>query len=282
MTKMVRRSLALALAVAPLVASAALAQPQLTAPRPSPGASVSQWVGLTEVTVRYSRPGVKERKIWGGLVPYGEVWRTGANENTTITFSTAAKVGGQEIPAGTYGLQTIPTEGDWTVILSKDADLWGAFNYKPENDALRVTVKPEAASHEERMSFSFDDSTETTAKLVLRWEKVSVPIMIESDTAARMGEKVRWNAAYQAANWCLQSGSCVDQGIKYVESSIALDSNFYNQRTKANLLAKKGDVKGAIAAGEAALTAAKAAKQAPPAADVSALDKLVAEWKAKG
>lgn len=276
-----RRTLALALAAAPLAASVALAQPQIYSPRPSPTASVSQWVGLTEVTVTYSRPGVKERKIWGGLVPYGEVWRTGANENTTIKLSTAAKIGGTEIPAGTYGLQTIPTDGDWTIILSKDADLWGAFDYKPEHDALRFTVKPQAAAHEERMSFSFDDVTDNTATLALRWEKLRVPITIESDTLARIGEKVRWNQPYQAANWCLQSGSCIDQGIKYVESSIALDSNFYNQRTKANLLAKKGDVKGAIAAGEAALAAAKAAKQTPPAADVSALEKLVGEWKAK-
>ncbi|HEV2844531.1 MAG TPA: DUF2911 domain-containing protein, partial [Thermoanaerobaculia bacterium] len=119
-----------------LTAGAGLAQ-QIDLPRPSPNASISTMVGVTEIKINYSRPGVKDRKVWGGLVPYGEVWRTGANENTTITFSTPVRIGGKELPAGIYGLQTIPTEGDWTVIFSKDAELWGAFNYKPENDALR-------------------------------------------------------------------------------------------------------------------------------------------------
>ena len=112
-------------AIAGIAAGAANAQapaPQLFAPRPSPGALVTQTIGLTDVTIRYSRPGVKGRKIWGALVPYGEVWRTGANENTTITFSTAVKVENKELPTGTYDVQTIPTKKDWTLILSKDTD----------------------------------------------------------------------------------------------------------------------------------------------------------------
>src|SRR3954447_25313012 len=127
-----------------LTAGAALAQ-QLDLPRPSPNASVSQTVGVTEITIKYSRPGVKDRQIWGKLVPYGEVWRTGANENTTIKFSTPVKIDGHELPAGIYGVQTLPADGEWTLILSKDADEWGAFSYKPEHDALRVQVKPQPA-----------------------------------------------------------------------------------------------------------------------------------------
>src|SRR6185369_17671225 len=150
--------------------AAALSAQQVDFPRPSPNASGSQMIGITTVTLHYSRPGVKGRKIWGGLVPYGEVWRTGANENTTIQFSTPVKVEGHELPAGLYGLQTIPTPGgDWTLILSKDADLWGAFEYKQEHDALRVPVKARPAADQERMSFEFYDLTDTSANLVLRW-----------------------------------------------------------------------------------------------------------------
>ena len=164
------------------LATAASAQQQITTPRLSPNASVTQMVGITEITLHYSRPGVKGRKIWGELVPYGEVWRTGANENTTIRFSTPVKIGGKELPAGLYGLQTIPTADEWTVIFSKDADQWGAFSYKPENDALRIQAKPEAADFQERMGFEFDDLTDNSAKVVLRWEKLAVPFTVEVDT----------------------------------------------------------------------------------------------------
>ena len=124
-------------------ADAALAQIDL--PRPSPNASVSQTVGITEITLKYSRPGVKDRQIWGKLVPYYKVWRMGANENTTIKFSTPVKIDGHELAAGIYGLQAIPTSGEWTIIFSKDADEWGAFDYKQENDALRIEAKPQPA-----------------------------------------------------------------------------------------------------------------------------------------
>jgi DUF2911 family protein len=269
-------------------AGAALAQTQFQTPRPSPAASVSQTIGVTEVTIRYSRPGVKGRQIWGGLVPYNEVWRTGANENTTIQFSTPVKVEGHELPAGSYGLQTIPTEGDWTLILSKDADLWGAFDYKQEHDALRVPLKPQPADPRERMSFEFDDLTDNSATVVLRWEKLAVPFKLEVDTPkqvmAKAQEAVRWQTPYQAANWCLQANdpSCLDAAGRWLDASIALDGNFYNYRAKANLLAKKGDSKGAVAAAEKALAAAKTMQQPPQATAVAELEKSVADWKKKG
>src|SRR6476659_3580953 len=150
-------------AAAALAASPAVLAQQVDFPRPSPNASVSQMVGITEITLHYSRPGVKNRKIWGGLVPYGEVWRTGANENTTISFSTPVKIDGHELAAGTYGLQTIPTASDWTVIFSKDAELWGAFDYKQEHDALRIQATPRPADMQERMSFDFTDLTDTSS-----------------------------------------------------------------------------------------------------------------------
>jgi hypothetical protein len=265
---------------------AASAQQQpLTIPRPSPNASLSQSIGITEVALHYSRPGVKGRAVWGSLVPYNEVWRTGANENTTISFSTPVKIEGHELPAGLYGLQTIPTAGEWTVIFSKDAQLWGAFDYKQEHDALRVQVKPAAAEFEERMGFEITDLTDTSAKVVLRWEKLQVPFKVEVDTPKLVAEaakgSLRWQTGLQAANYCIQNNTCLEDAGHWLDASIALDSNFANQRAKAMLLAKRNDYKGAVAAGEKALAAGKAAKQPPQAEQVADLEKSMADWKKK-
>lgn len=262
------------------------AQPGLTLPRPSPNATVTQMVGVTEVAIHYSRPGVKGRKIWGELVPYGEVWRTGANENTTISFSTAVKVDGHELPAGLYGLQTLPTATGWTVIFSKDADQWGAFSYKPEHDALRIPVNPETvAENEERMIFTFEDMTDTAAKIALRWEKLRLQFGIEVDTPKLVVEKikgvVRWQDPYQAANYCIQNNVCLEEAGRWLDASITLQENFANLRVKALLLAKKNDFKGAAAAGDRALAAAKTAQQPPQPQQVKELETMVAEWKKK-
>ena len=275
-----------AAALLALQLTAAASAQQLDLPRPSPKASVSQTVGVTEISVAYCRPGVKGRKIWGDLVPYGEVWRTGANENTTITFSTAVKIGGSELAAGTYGLQTIPAEGAWTVIFSKDAELWGAFNYKPENDALRIQATPRpAAKPVERLQFSFENVTDNAAEVVLAWEKLEVPFTVEVDTTklvtAAAGNALRWQTPYQAANWCIQNDTCLDQAATWLEASIALSPTFTNLRAQGQLLAKKNDYKGAVAAGEKALAAAKSAAQPPQAQAVADLEKLISEWKGK-
>ena len=265
-----------------LAAGAAFAQQQLDLPRPSPNAWVSQMVGVTKVTITYSRPGVKGRKIWGGLVPYGEVWRSGANENTTISFSTPVKVEGHELPAGTYGLQTIPTAGDWTVIFSKDANEWGAFSYKQADDALRIQAKPRPAEFRERLAFDFDDVTDTSAKVVLHWEKLEVPFTVEADTAKLLVSKA--NAAdprvqVQAAAWCIQNNTCLDDAARWIDASLAKEETYSNLRAKALLLAKKKDTKGAVTYGEKALAAAKTAKQPPPPQQVKDLEGLVADWK---
>jgi Protein of unknown function (DUF2911) len=265
-----------------LAAGGALAQ-QLDLPRLSPNASVSQTVGVTEITIRYSRPGVKGRKIWGELVPYGEVWRTGANENTTIKFSTPVKVDGHELPAGIYGLQTIPTEGNWTVIFSKDADEWGAFNYKPEDDALRIQAAPQPAEFRERMAFDIEDLTDTQATVVLHWEKLKVPFKVEVDTPtlamAKIKEAVRWQTPYQAANYCIQNNTCLDEASRWLDASLALQETFSNLRAKALLLAKQNDAKSAVAYGEKALAAAKTAQPAPNPQQVKELEGMVSDWK---
>ena len=259
---------------------------QVDFPRLSPNASTSQLVGITDIDLHYSRPGVKGRAIWGALVPYDQVWRTGANENTTIRFSTAVKVEGHELPAGTYGVQTIPTAGDWTLILSKDADEWGAFDYKPEHDAMRATIKTRPGSRfEERMGFRFEDLTDESATVVLAWEKLEVPFKVEVDTktlvAAKAKETIRWQTGYQAANWCIQNDTCLDEAQTWLDSSLALQQNFNNLRALALLRAKKGDAKGAVAAGEKALAAGKTAQNPPAPNLVSELEASIKEWKTK-
>jgi hypothetical protein len=266
--------------------SAAAAAQQIDFPRLSPNATVAQLVGITDIELHYSRPGVKGRAIWGGLVPYDQVWRTGSNENTTIRFSTAVKVEGHELPAGTYGLQTIPTAGDWTLILSKDADEWGAFDYKPEHDAMRATVKTRPGNRfEERMGFRFEDLTDESVTVVLAWEKLEVPFKVEIDTkalvAAKAKETMRWQTGYQAANWCIQNDTCLDEAQSWLDSSLALQQNFNNLRALALLRAKKGDPKGAVAAAEKALAAGKTAQNPPAPALVSELEASIKEWKAK-
>jgi hypothetical protein len=273
------------IALGPLAGAAAAQAPGLRLPRPSPNASVSQTFGVTEVTLHYSRPGVKGRVIWDKLVPYGEVWRTGANENTTIRFSTPVRVDGKEVAAGLYGLQTIPGPDDWMVILSKDADEWGAFSYKPDHDALRFHVKPAPlAAPQEWMGFEFRNLSDTSIELALRWEKLEVAWKIEADTPRLLAEAAqseqRWQDA--AAAWCVQAGSCLAEAARWIDASIATEPTFSNQRAKARLLARQNDFKGAVQFGERALAAARAAKQPPPPAQVSDLEGQLAQWKGKG
>jgi hypothetical protein len=276
-------ALAAQLTLAPTARPAAAQPPQLAVPRPSPNASVSQTLGVTEITVHYSRPGVKGRVIWGKLVPYNEVWRTGANENTTISFSTPVKIDGKELPAGIYGLQTLPAADAWTVILSKDADQWGAFSYNPAHDAMRFQARPVVAEPQEWMDFEFSDLSDTSAILSVRWEKLRVPFRIEVDTPQQVVAKarsvLRWQTPYQAANYCLQSNSCLDDASRWLDASIDIAPTFANQRAKAMLLAKRHDLKSAVAYGERALAAAKSDAQPPSTAQVSDLEAQVAQWR---
>ena len=147
--------------------------------RVSPKAGVFQTLGITDVNVSYSRPGVKNRKIWGELVPYNKVWRAGADEATKITFSTDVTIEGKKLPAGAYGFFAIPGENEWTLIFNKIADQWGAFTYNEAEDALRIKVKPVSNSNQEWLLYSFTDMTPTTAQLNLIWEKLKVSFKIE-------------------------------------------------------------------------------------------------------
>ncbi len=286
MRKLMARAALPAAALLVVQLAAVVSAQQLDLPRPSPKASLAQTVGVTEISIHYSRPGVKGRTVWGELVPYGEVWRTGANENTTITFSTPVKIGGTELPAGTYGLQTIPAQDQWTVIFSKDAELWGAFEYKQEHDALRIQVKPRPAPEPlERMRFTIDEVTDSSAEVVIAWEKLEVPFTVEVDTpklaAAAAAQAIRWQTPYQAANWCIQNDTCLEDAGRWLEASIALTPTFANQRAKATLLAKKNDFQGAVSWGEKALAAGKASQQPPSQTAIADLEKQIGEWKGK-
>jgi hypothetical protein len=238
--------------------SASFAQwPPLSMPQASPGASVAQTVGVTEIEIDYARPQVRGRKVWGELVPYGQVWRAGANTNTRITFSTPVVVGGKSLPAGTYGLHMIPTTGEWTVIFSRDADRWGSFGYDEKADALRITATPTEGPMTESLAYSFDKVTNDSAEVALNWEKLRVAFPVEVDFKALTVEGLRrdltglaqffWQPWNTAANWCAQNQVNLDEAMTWVERSIAMNSNFINNKTKARLLRLAGDDAGADA-----------------------------------
>ncbi len=249
----------LAAASALLAASGAVAQPLLTLPQPSQGASVSQTIGLTQVTITYHRPLVKGRKIWGGLVPYDEVWRAGANENTTISFSTPVKVAGHPLAAGTYGFFVIPRkEGEWTAAFSSTNTAWGAFTYDEKEDVLRIPVKPEPAPEfEEALTYGFRNATRDSAEIVFEWEKVRLAFPVEADTTAvtldsihkelRGLSRFSWQGWNQAAAFCLQNKTDVDEGLKWADRSLGMNENFQNLRVKAGLLDLKGEKSAADA-----------------------------------
>ena len=147
--------------------------------RLSPKASVAQTIGFTDVTISYGRPGVKDRKIWGGLVPYDKVWRAGANEATKFTFSTDVMIEGKKLPAGSYSFFTIPDKDSWTIIFNKVADQWGAFEYNEAEDALRFTVKPVSSDFTEWLKYEITKTSDSTATISLEWEKLKIPFKVE-------------------------------------------------------------------------------------------------------
>ncbi len=224
---------------------------QLTVPMASQKASVSQRIGLTDITIDYHRPGVNGRRIWGKLVPYNEVWRAGANENTTISFTDPVLIEGKEIAAGTYGLHIIPTENDWTIIFSKNNWSWGSFFYDPDEDALRVHVKPESADFQEWLSYSFEDPSSNSVTAVLHWEKLKIPIKIQSDVKKVVLDHFKkeldnlqgfsWQAWNQAAAYCLMNDYKIDQAIKWSDRSIGINKNGSNLWIKSMLLDRTGN-----------------------------------------
>lgn len=240
-------------AVLGLLFAASLCQAQsavLNIPRQSQHSVLSQRIGITDITINYHRPLVNGRKIWGDLVPYGQVWRAGANENTTIAFSDPVTIEGQPLDKGVYGLHMIPGESEWTVIFSRNSTSWGSFTYKQDEDALRVTVKPQPADMHNALTYDFDKLTPTSAVVELQWEKVAVPFKVDVDVnkivEASLHQQLRGLAQYtwegwdDAANYLLAQKTDLDEALKYEDQSIQVEKRFDNLMTKSNVLEAMG------------------------------------------
>lgn len=247
----ITRSLSLAVPVSLLLgafAGSASAQ-QLELPRPSPSAKVSQMVGLTEVAVDYSSPAVKGRKIWGGVVPQNELWRTGANSATKLTFSKDVQIADKPVPAGTYALFTIPGKDAWTVILNKNPNQGGTQQYKQELDQLRFQAKPVVNANgpvRERLTFLFNNTTESATTLELEWEKLRLAIPIKANTDAQVAAGIKnmeegvWRPYNNAARYLLETKKDTEGAMRLVDKSLSLREDWYNTWTKAQILAQKG------------------------------------------
>ncbi len=296
-----------------LVGAGLAAVGQVRVPRASQKASVMQTIGVTDLTITYSRPGVKGRRIWGdplpsqaavkgeatlddqnarpkdaAIVAWGHAWRTGANEATQFVVTDDVLINGQKLPAGSYSLHTIPNKDEWTIIFNSAANQWGSFNYDPAKDTLRVKVKPEWVNDsKEWLEYSIDPVSDSSARVNIRWEKVSVPFTVEvKDIPALALAKARaavaaakpedWNTPFQAANFALSQPSSAAEGAAWLDQSIKVKETYQNLSRKARLLAEQGKTQEAIAVGEKALALGKAAK-----ANTSGLEQRLTEWKTK-
>lgn len=295
-------------------AAAAVASAQLKLPRPSQKASVMQTIGVTDISITYYRPGVKGRKIWGDwpaevkgeatldnqnqrpagapIVPYGHIWRTGANDATQFVVTDPVMINGQPLPAGAYSLHTIPNKDEWVVVFNGTANQWGSFNYDASKDTLRVKAKPEwVADSEEWLAFSIDPTGDNSAKVTIAWEKVRVPFTVSVDIAATTLANARtavaaakaddWQTPFNAAGFANNNGAkaeaakWIEQSLKAIDVVIAAKPNFANTSRKATILFGAGRTAEAIAAGEKAIEIGKAEK-----ADTAALEKRIADLKA--
>jgi hypothetical protein len=275
-----KRTLVFSLLAAIFASFVVQAQTQIRVPRISQGAKVSQTVGLSEVSIVYYRPGVKGREIWGNVVKYDEIWRAGANEPTLFTFSDDATIEGKKISAGTYRFVVIPSKtGDWTLIFNSETKNWGTV-YDAKYDTLKFTSKPEVIPNEEWMSFSFTELTPTSARVMLSWEKVRLSFKVEFNTLTKLqGSVGSWQTLNSAARFAADNKMYLDDGLIWVERSLAIEKNLWNLQTKAQLLALKDKVKEAIPIAEEALKLAKEKK--PQYFNIEALEKMIADWKAK-
>ena len=291
------------------------ASAQVVTPRPSQQASVMQRIGATDITITYSRPGVKGRKIWGDplpeqtasvkgeatldnqnvrpknavIVPYGHIWRTGANDATMFVITDEVLINGQKLPGGTYSLHTIPGKDEWTIVFNGTSNQWGSFNYDPAKDTLRVKAKPQWVNeNEEWLSFSIDPEADDTARVNLRWEKISVPFTVKvpdvpAATLTRLKTTVGgakaddWRTPLQAGNYLVNNTNAADdaQGMAWIDQSIKVKETFQNLSAKANALYKAGKKEEAVATGEQAVQRGKTDK-----VDTTNFEKRLADMKA--
>jgi tetratricopeptide (TPR) repeat protein len=219
----------------------------LDLPRQSQHAKITQRIGITDITISYHRPLVNGRKVWDRLVPYGKVWRAGANENTTITFSDPVMIEGKALDKGTYGLHMIPNADEWTIIFSKNSTSWGAFTYSEAEDALRVNVKPQATEMHNALTYDFDQLQPDSTVVTLAWEKVAAPFKVGVDVhnvvQASLKNQLRnlsqytWMSWDDAANYLLTEKVALDDALTYAGKSIENEDRYDNEHTKSQVLA---------------------------------------------
>lgn len=230
--------------------------PKLEFPAPSPTSTLKQRVGLTDIEITYSRPGKKGREIFGSLVPYGEVWRTGANASTKISFSTPVKLNGHEVPAGKYALYTIPGPSEWTIIIYKNPNLSGAFNYDAKDDLVRFTTQAvEIGATIETFTIDIGDLKDDSALLYMLWDRTLVPVKIEVDLVPKLAAQIDEAMAategqkpyYQSAMFYYDHGLDLQKARKWIDAAAKERETYYVLHLKAKILAKAGDKEQAIA-----------------------------------
>jgi len=241
---------------------------QLDLPLQSQHAIVTQRVGVTDITINYHRPLANGRKVWGGLVPFGQVWRAGANENTTIAFNTPVTIEGQPLAAGAYGLHMIPSENEWTIIFSKMHTAWGSFSYDQKEDALRVTVKPQTADLHNALVYDFDKLEPDSTVVTMSWDKVAVPfkvaVNLQQTVQASLNNQLRglsqytWDAWDDAATYMVDNKMDLNEALQYENKSIQNEERFENLMTKSRILNALGQKDQATEARTKALSMANA------------------------
>jgi hypothetical protein len=301
-----------------VVLTSIVASAQLRLPRPSQSASVTQTIGVTDITINYSRPPVKGRTIFADppasmvarakgeatldnqnerqkgepIVPYGHVWRTGANEATQFVITDDVSINGQKLAAGSYSLHTIPGKDEWTIVFNGTANQWGSFNYDPAKDTLRVKAKPQWVNdNQEWMVFFIEPANDSSATVNIRWEKVNVPFTVSVDVVATTLAKARtavasakaddWRTPFQASGYAKQNGDPDDaakwfnQALTILDASIANKATFQNLSAKANVLIAGGRKDEGLAVADKAIAQGKADK-----VDTTAFEKRIADLKA--
>ncbi len=260
---------------------------QIEVPAPSPVGTLTQKVGLTEIKLEYSRPSMKGRTIFGDLVPFGELWRTGANASTKITVNDKASIYGQELAKGTYSLFTIPDKSEWTIVLNKNTDLWGNDGYKTEEDALRFVVKPTTLREKvETLTMGVDNITNNSADVSIAWEYTRVSFTVTFDTDSKVVADIKTkmegpsaSTYYQSARYYYDSGKDLTTALDWINKSIEKGGEkFWIVRQKALIQAGLKDFRGAIATAERSI---QLAKEADSPDYVRLNEKSITEWKAK-
>lgn len=245
-----------------------IAQAQLTTPQPSPTQTIKQNFGLSSVELSYSRPGIKGRKIFGDLVPFGKVWRTGANSATTLTFGEDVIIGGTKITAGKYGLLTIPDKDKWTLIITKQVDVTSPAAYKQDQDVVRIDVKPMDMNEKmETFTMQFANVKSGSCELYIMWDKTAVLLPITTDTESKVMNQIDQmmnkdnRPYYTAALYYLENGKDLNQALAWFDKAVEQQPDAYwVQHQRANCLAKLGRKDEAKAAAEKSKALAITAK----------------------